>query len=65
MSRMTHALSLITALISGGIYDTAKANSANSLETNTPIVRDCGASDEDLRIRIEARIALGNELRQR
>lgn len=65
MSRMTQTLSLITALISGGIYDTAEACPSSSLETNTSVVRAVDTSDEDLRIMIEARIALGNELRKR
>lgn len=65
MSRMTQTLSLITALISGGIYDTAEANHTSSLNTNTSVVRGIDTSEEDLRIMIEARIALGNELRKR
>jgi hypothetical protein len=62
---MTQTLSLITALISGGIYDTAEASPAKSLETNTTMVRGLDTSDDDLRIMIEARIALGTELSQR
>lgn len=65
MSRMTQTLSLITALISGGIYDTAEASQCSSMESNTSVVRAIDTSDEDLRIMIEARIALGNELRKR
>lgn len=65
MSRITQALSLITALISGGIYDTAEASQRSSAESNASVVRGVDTSDEDLRIMIEARIALGNELRKR
>ncbi len=65
MTRMTQTLSLITALISGGIYDTTEASPANSMETSSTMVRGIENSDEDLRIMIEARIALGNELRRR
>lgn len=62
---MTQTLSLITALISGGIYDTAEASQTSTLKTNTSVVRGIDTSDEDLRIMLEARIALGNELRRR
>tara|TARA_A100001391_G_scaffold192156_3_gene166149 strand:+ start:286 stop:483 length:198 start_codon:yes stop_codon:yes gene_type:complete len=65
MSRISQTLSLITALISGGIYDTVEASRVNSLETNASMVRAVDTSDEDLRIMIEARIAVGNDLRKR
>lgn len=65
MSPMTHALSLITALISGGIYDTSETCASRSSEATSSVVRGVDTSDEDLRMMIEARIALGNELRKR
>ncbi|TWT75326.1 hypothetical protein [Allorhodopirellula solitaria] len=65
MTRITQTLSLITALLSGSIYDTAEARPQNSIETSSQMVRGIDSSEEDLRIMAEARIALGTELSKR
>ncbi|WDQ16454.1 hypothetical protein [Rhodopirellula sp. P2] len=66
MSRLTSTLSLVTALLSGGIYDTASANPISSATRNeTPIIQPIQSNDENRRIMMDARIAMGGELKRK
>lgn len=66
MTRFTQALSLVTALLSGSVYDASPVNAAShSASTNTVAVQAVDLDDESRRIMMDARIAMGKELQRR
>ncbi|QDT05905.1 hypothetical protein K227x_43100 [Rubripirellula lacrimiformis] len=62
MSRFSTALSLISALVSGSVYDSANAAPVRTSPSNVPLVQSIDTEDEAHRIKMDARIQLGTEL---
>jgi len=66
MFRLTKTLPLITALLPSTVYDTASASPApNTTSTGTPIVQPIDINDENRRVMMDARIAMGMELKRK
>ncbi len=64
MSRITQALSLVTALLSGGFYDSVQASSNNTAGPQMPVVQPMESNGEDRQAVLEARLKLGGELQR-
>ncbi len=66
MSRITKTISLVTTLLSGVVYTSATANAASNLQSSrAPVTQPIDTDEESRQIILDARIAMGKELRQK